>query len=136
MTTTTNKVTCPSTTNSWGDHWIQLGESCYLYEHEFKSQAEAKYYCQSQGGYVVELNTPEESDIIYANQDLLGIHWFWLGLNRISDDWVWISGDPLDWTNWADGYPKHDADCANVGRDPFEWYDLSCSSTNCVLCEA
>ena len=52
-------------------------------------------YCQSQGGNLVEMNSQEESEIISANRDLLGItNSFWLGLNRISDNWVWMSSDP------------------------------------------
>ena len=87
------------------------------------------------------MNSQEKSDIIFANKDLLGINNpFWIGLNRISDDWVWMTGDPLDWTNWADGEPdQDDHDCAHVYyySKNFEWYDYDCSSAGIyTLCEA
>ena len=83
------------------------------------------------------MNSQEKSDIIFANKDLLGINNpFWIGLNRISDDWVWMTGDPLDWTNWADGQPDGSGDCAFVYPSSFEWGDYGCSYITHTLCEA
>lgn len=95
-------------------------------------------YCQSQGGNLVELNTQEESDIIFVNKDLIGIDYlFWLGLHKISDDWAWISGDPLNWTNWREGQPDgDDRDCAYVSNHSFEWCDYGCWYHVGTLCEA
>ena len=96
-------------------------------------------YCQSQGGFLVELNSQEETDIVFANKDLLGIigNTFYLGLNRISDNWVWISGDPLDWTNWGQFEPNNNEDCAWVSSYSFEWSDSPCFTSYWdVLCEA
>ena len=46
-----------------------------------------------------------------------------------------MSGDPLDWTNWAGGEPSSDEDCAYVSSY-FEWYDTNCSGNWGTLCEA
>merc|ERR1712062_763602 len=47
LETTTTAVMCPSTNSSNGDPWIQLGESCYLFQHVWKTQQKSKSYCQS-----------------------------------------------------------------------------------------
>ena len=33
--------------------------------------------------------------------------WYWIGLNSLSGAEKWSDGSPLDYTNWADGQPKH-----------------------------
>ena len=94
---------------------------------------------------MVELNTREESDIILAYKDLLGINYdFWLGINKMGTKWEWLSGDPLDWTNWEEGEPNDDVDCASVNgydytddfHESFKWYDYYCGNTETTLCEA
>jgi hypothetical protein len=29
----------------------------------------------------------------------------WIGLNRVGENWVWSSGEPVNYTNWISGYP-------------------------------
>ena len=34
------------------------------------------------------------------------IPYFWIGLKRNEDDFVWSDGSPLDYTNWYQGEPS------------------------------
>jgi len=142
---TTSKVSCPMSFNSTGGSWTLINESCYLYERYFVGRDKAITFCESKGGKMIEINSKEESDIILAYKDLLGINYdFWLGINKMGTKWEWLSGDPLDWTNWEEGEPNDDVDCASVNgydytddfHESFKWYDYYCGNTETTLCEA
>lgn len=98
-------------------------------------------FCRDKGGDLIEINNEDENDSILANKNNLGIVGsFWIGLIRTgssSQQWSWISGDPLDYTNWEDGYPAA-TDCAIVSTSSssFKWQDRDCIDTYSIVCEA
>ena len=68
--------------------------------------------------------------------------WYWIGLSKQNDDWVWDNHEPLTYTNWGPGEPDGccgtDPICVfnNVWMTLNQWNDFSCGDPNTVtLCE-
>ena len=86
---------------------------------------------------MLELNSKQESDVVWENRDLWHIiNTIWIGLTKENEEFKWDSGAAVSWTNWQPGHPNG-ADCtyANHYYD-FTWTDWSCSHHFYVLCEA
>lgn len=73
---------------------------------------------------------------------------YWIGGSRINKSWQWLTGEPMDYTNWAPGEPnKHGLENAlaiygpfcptNKGRSTGKWNNAPSNSKNnplaCVL---
>ena len=70
---------CPS-----GPGWLPVGpgQSCYLISRDHMSWFAAQEFCWNNGGYLVEIDSAEEEQLI--EQILpLDLH-YWIGLNDLS----------------------------------------------------
>ncbi len=59
------------------------------------------------GGHLVTINDQAEEDWLL---DTFGINtWYWIGFNdeKNEGEWVWSSGEPVTYTNWAPGEPNN-----------------------------
>lgn len=63
----------------------------------------------------------------------------WIGINDIANEgvFVWISGAPVFYTNWASGEPNNDGnqDCGLFYPIQFTWDDLGCFNQLSFVCE-
>ena len=77
--------------------------------------SEAKDMCESIGGYIATITSPEEQQIIdRLNFDCKTM---WIGMHRDNNNnWSWVTGEPFDYSNWADGEPNNFA----TNQFPFE----------------
>lgn len=134
---------CPTTTNSTGGSWLLLDGKCYLYDYnELVTKNEAIMYCDSKGGFVFEPNSEDESSLVWAHKDWLGMEQaghIWIGLTQMNDAFEWDSGmgsrmGTVRWTNWGSSQPN-DA-CVYAYIHDSTWYDKNCSQKDNVLCEA
>lgn len=77
----------------------------YYVSTSFIDWYSARSSCVAAGGHLLTINSPEENDFIYSNlaDDL------WTGLNDISVEghFVWESGEPVVFTDWAPGRPDN-----------------------------
>ena len=67
---------------------------------------DAKAVCQSNGGFLADVNSPGENSFL-AN--LLTIQSAWIGLSDINSEgnFEWCSGQPVAYTNWYPGQPNN-----------------------------
>lgn len=95
------------------------------------SYVAAQQICESNGGYLASITTPGENAYL-ANQ--LTIQSAWIGLNDVEEEgnFVWESGEPLNYTNWYPGQPnnynnaQHYCEMLNNGQwnDQYSTYAL------------
>ena len=115
--------------------------------HQYKifieniSWPEAKIACEKQGGHLATITSSDEQAFIEklnSNEDSL-----WIGGHRINkNDWYWVTGEPWQYTHWADGEPN-DSDNVMSNENcvavwPLEWNDLNENNTyetNGYICE-
>jgi len=104
----------------------------YLYVYDPMSWAEAEAFAVSLGGHLVTINDAAE-DIWLV--ETLGTE-YWIGFNDIAveGDWVWVSGEPVTFTNWLPDEPNNSEpgeDAATIwNRPPIFGYDLSAIGWN------
>ena len=72
---------------------------------------EANQYCRKFGGHLATITSREENDFVYYNVLLnSGNDSAYIGLTdaKLEGIWEWCTGEPLIYTNWADGEPNHE----------------------------
>lgn len=84
-------------------------------DHRYAVWTEPGYWeqafieAQKHGAYLVTLTSPEEEAWVRAT--FSSTEGYWIGFTRsraygaLERRWKWISGEPVDYTNWAPGHP-------------------------------
>jgi hypothetical protein len=87
---------------NWNDHRYVL----YVGE---KSWTDARDYCESKGGHLATITSSEEQEAVYGLVDKKGIkNLYWIGGCKIDGNWVWVTGEQWEYTNWDPGEPNSD----------------------------
>lgn len=99
------------------------------------------------GGHLVTINDAAEQTWLI---DTFGSNlYYWIGFNDIAAEgtWVWVSGEPVTYTNWMDGEPNNsgveDVAVMNWARTnwmgqrvpPFQWNDWCFTCSNVGVAE-
>lgn len=108
---------------------------------------EAKDLCSSQGtsASLLMVKEPELKDLLTTITDDIYDN-LWLGgkYDISTSQFRWINGEPLTYTNWADGFPRNDSDtevCILLRptgvKDAKEakWEDSACQRRNLAFCQ-
>ena len=106
-------------------HWWAHSGKIYEVTGSMHWQA-AEDYAVSQGGHLVAINDAAEQAWIFHT--LSPFDDLWIGLHDPAPDdnvWVWSSGEPVDYSNWADGRPRNwgGYDQAYLDGNNGRWYD-------------
>ena len=104
----------------------------YYVINEYVSWSDANDVAQNAGGYLATISSPEENEFVRSSieSNLGSGDAVWFGLVDIMSDgtgWSWITGEPLDYTNWAAGEPNGPGqeDCGEFYNSG-EWNDTHC----------
>jgi len=134
--------------------WQRLSTGCYRFEgtEQGLDMVGAQNICEEYGGYLVEINSKEESDELQKfyetkveDQCMYEADAFWIGVKNDTtkgENGAWVSTrteEKLTYTNWYDTEPNHVNDneyCAAIfadshqamdfGVENFRWIDLDC----------
>lgn len=68
---------------------------------------EAKKYCEEKGGYLVTISSSDEQEFIenFLKEEGEKNNYWLGGYKNSSNLWQWLTGEPFDYTNWANGQP-------------------------------
>ena len=110
----------------------------------------AKDYCSKLGGYLVVIESAEEDNFVY-NSVFLPRHnpAILLGATDQDDEghWFWVTGEELQYTNWAEGEPNNCGGLEESGKcapensityhpdHPSQWNDVPSYNGGNYLCE-
>jgi len=93
------------------------GNTYYLLSEA--SWDESQAFCVANGGNLVTINDEEENNWLLATflAVLPEYNNFWTGFSDqvVEGVWVWISGEPVTYTNWAPGQPD------DAGGEDYCW---------------
>ncbi|MCZ7644597.1 MAG: tandem-95 repeat protein [Planctomycetota bacterium] len=97
--------------------------NAYLHVEATVSWYDAKAACEAMGGHLVTIADAEENAFVRS----LAGYVFWIGLTdqETEGTWKWITGEPVNYTNWRSGEPNNSGneDHANIEADG-RWNDL------------
>ncbi|KAI4887390.1 hypothetical protein NFI96_028551 [Prochilodus magdalenae] len=119
--------------------WKRFGSSYYYVSTEFKTRSQARQACRERGADLVIINSPEEQEFIY-NED----QYTWIGLSdaETEGEWKWVDGSPLNTAYWKDGEPNDansEEDCAVLSFPSPKlksWNDIPCHYAAGWICES
>ncbi len=77
-----------------------------LYEKTGLSWEEAKRYCESLGGHLVTITSPEEQNFINNILSDSYNNLYWIGTKKVNNRWSWVTGEPFAYVNWAENEPS------------------------------
>ena len=102
--------------------------SCYYMSDYTLFWDAAKLACEEAGGHLATITSDEERSHLVDDLgiDLTINNWGpWIGLSDHEEegDWRWVSGEPLDYTNWAAGQPGIDSPENNATWSTGGWHD-------------
>jgi len=127
-----------------GSDWAEAGASCYHRSSRSLSWREGNDYCQQQGGYMVEVNSEAEQQLLTGMYGAENYHW--IGLTDWNGEWIWRhSHETPTYTNWGPNQPDSaDQHCVFLwGTHQGQWADYLCEEHQSsggrdihVLCEA
>ncbi|CAG2204457.1 unnamed protein product [Mytilus edulis] len=141
------KMLCPETV-------AYFGGSKYIFKCGSATWIDSEANCNADGGHLASIETAEENtfllDVIVLMQNILGVPaYFWIGLTDTNAEmsFKWLSGKPLNYSNWDQGPPQQPdninsdgstgAHCALIVKDDsFRWTDESCNKVfSSSVCE-
>ncbi|XP_037102270.1 ladderlectin-like [Syngnathus acus] len=117
--------------------WILLKSSCYIYQEQIRTFADAESVCNILGGNLVSIQDGLENafvlELIRAAGDADEA---WIGYTDaiMEDDFIWTDGSDNSFENFADGEPDDDGDCVVMETDDGEWDDMDCTDTFSYVC--
>jgi hypothetical protein len=82
---------------------------CYRMFRGVKYWVEARAFCEALGGHLATLTTPEENDFVHSFMWDNGFTTAYFGLMDEERDrtWVWVTGEPVEYTNWDSNEPSY-----------------------------
>lgn len=74
-----------------------------------KYWVEARAFCEALGGHMATLTTPEENQFVHNFMKENGFTTAYFGLMDEERDrtWVWVTGEPVEYTNWDSNEPSY-----------------------------
>ncbi len=102
---------------------------------------EAKEYCESLGGHLATITSKEENDSVYEFVKQSGYRDAFFGFTDEAEEgtWQWVTGEPVDYTNWKDGEPNDDAGTEDYAmfyhNYEDKWNDWNFSEVTAFICE-
>ncbi|XP_077862274.1 macrophage mannose receptor 1-like [Saccoglossus kowalevskii] len=125
----TAKEVLPPTTPSTGDcsvhsfdgafsrqGWVGYHTSCYKFESNSKTNwNSAQDICQQSGSSLVTVNDNWEQAFLssrLSSDRNSGLYWIGLSDTYEVGTYTWVSNEPVEYTNWARGYPEGSQNCA------------------------
>lgn len=120
-------------------------ELCVKYYTDLLPYDEAKEACQQASSSLVMVKEPEMQELL-ANYtgDIFDNLWLGGRYNNETSEFTWEDGEPIDYSNWQEGYPRNTTDgCIELRPQDSKasstvaggWADVACQKRNGVLCQ-
>lgn len=121
---------------------VQFGLNCYADVTSTATRAAAHAACTSTlGGHLVTIDSAAENDFVWLEAMTFfstSPRWIDLSDQATEGTFVWSTGEPLSYTNWASGEPSNSSgneDCVEFRYSVNEWNDANCGNARPFMCE-
>jgi hypothetical protein len=109
---------------------------CYFPTNTRTSWPSSQMACQAAGAHLVTIGSAEEQAAVAplaTTQDR------WIGMNRPvlslnASAYVWVTGEAVGYTHWAQGEPNFTGECVRI-QTTGSWADNQCTNSAYAICE-
>lgn len=108
----------PEDAFDWNSHYYSIFENC-------KSWEEAAEYCESRGGHLATITSPEENAAVFSYMLQTGFESAYFGLSDSVEEgsWVWVNGETADYLNWHSGEPNGESSSEDYAMFYYKYDD-------------
>lgn len=122
----------PNDALEWNGHFYAIYDDTSSWE-------DAKTLCEDRNGHLATIMSAAENNVISDYVMSMGYYSIYFGCSDIdqSGDWIWVTGEPLSYTNWHEGEPNYDNEYERYGMYYFgdgTWNDGDFSGGS-YICE-
>jgi hypothetical protein len=114
---------------------------CYKVVKEWKNFQDAQAACQKDGADLPSIKSQAVNDYLWEKMGS-GQHgdwWFGITDHGHENQWKFVDGEALTWTNWHSGQPdnwENNEDCAELfSTGNGQWNDVNCEDNNAFFCQ-
>ena len=106
----------------------------FKYYSDTKTWTDAKAFCEELGGHLATSTSTEKQAFI---ETLTNSNACWLGGQKVSNTWQWITGETWNYTNWNNGEPNDTASdgMATQIYASGKWDDTDVYNSKKFICE-
>lgn len=91
---------------------------------DVNSFEEAQQFCESVGGHLATITSKEEDEYVYSLvSEKFDSAYFGFTDVAIEGKWAWVTGEPVDYTNWASGEPNGENENEDYAMYYFKFKD-------------
>ncbi|XP_028267899.1 macrophage mannose receptor 1-like [Parambassis ranga] len=101
----------------------------FIMVNQYKTWSEAQLYCREHYTDLASVRNQAENDRINKITQYKTV---WIGLHR--EQWMWVDGTPLSFSQWNPGEPNGDRNTACVLLYEGHWDDASCDNKLYFFC--
>jgi len=114
--------------------WIVDADNAHAYSALFDSGSWAvgRLACRDLGFDLATITSAEEQLLGFVAADESKA---WIGLDLADPSGTWVTGEPLEYTNWDVNEPEAGLNCVSINKTG-TWDSESCSSGRRPICEA
>ncbi|KAG8441248.1 hypothetical protein GDO86_006837, partial [Hymenochirus boettgeri] len=116
--------------------WKSIGRSCYYISTDKATWENALFNCIGLKSLLLILSSKEEMDQL--KRFCVSGRTYWIGLkrdNKNSDEWKWVDGTPMTFSNWQDGDPNNAGNHEDCVETFGHWNDLHCETNLLFICK-
>lgn len=111
---TTRKFDCAEELKNNAANVVTMGDYSYYRIDQAMTQADAQKYSEQMGGTLAIIHTSAEQKAISTLLSGGVSEQYWLGGQLSSEQWTWLDGSLMDYTNWAYNQPDNYKDEENA----------------------
>jgi hypothetical protein len=106
--------------------WFSYGGHTYALTNNAEPWLTAEAEAVTQGGHLVTINNAAEESWLSTTFGTTNQLYIGFTDQAVEGTWVWISGEPVTYTNWASGEPNNftGEDYAVMNSFGIQWNDL------------
>uniref|UniRef100_H3AAH5 C-type lectin domain-containing protein n=1 Tax=Latimeria chalumnae TaxID=7897 RepID=H3AAH5_LATCH len=110
----------------------------YILVEKKLNWTDAQSYCRTHHKDLVSIHSKEEVKTLLGKYGNVSENSLWIGLekNASKEQWLWSSGEPVNFTNWAENEPNNKGQREDyvVMEEPGKWHDYASSSSQFYVC--
>ncbi len=107
---------------SYVTNMVEYGTHRYFLFEMPMTWEEAEKFCEEEGGHLAVITSPLEQRRIEKLTENAVLGHYWIGASDEAEEgtWTWVTGERMDYLNWADNQPSNSETAENITENDME----------------